>query len=188
MNAPLGLKLDKAAFCAWLDAQEQRHEWKEGRVIRRTDITRAHARIASNFICALSDRLGRDTWSVTASGPAVEGQDFIRFPDVVVEVFDTDDDGYRAEQPVVLVEILSPSSAGTDFTEKLAEYTSFPTRQAYIIASQDEPIVWNWNRSVETGAFPPTPIEISGRDSQLEVPGLGISLLLADLYRGVRLA
>lgn len=28
MNAALGLKLDKAAFCAWLEHPEHRHEWK----------------------------------------------------------------------------------------------------------------------------------------------------------------
>lgn len=182
----LGLKLDKAAFCAWLDAQEQRHEWKEGRVVQMTNVTKAHARAAANFVRAISARLDLDRWSVTQSDLGVEDEEFIRFPDVIVEPMDTDDDSRRARQPVLLVEILSPSSVGTDFTEKLAEYTTFASLQAYIIASQDEPILWIWRRSAETGAFPATPVEISGRDAHVEIPGLGIALPLAELYRGVR--
>jgi len=188
MNAPLGLKLDKAAFCAWLEHQEHRHEWKEGRVVQMTNVTKAHVRVAANFIRAISARLDLDRWSVTQSDLGVEDEEFVRFPDVIVEPMDTDDESRRARQPVLLVEILSPSSVGIDFTEKLAEYTSFASLEAYIIASQDEPILWIWRRLAEIGAFPATPTEVNGRDSQVDVPGLGITLPLAELYRGVRLA
>lgn len=186
MNAPLGLKLDKAAFSAWLERQEQRHEWKEGRVVQMTNTTRSHVRIASNFMWELRSRLDRSRWFVSQSDLGVEGADFIRFPDVIVEPLESDGDERRSRAPVILIEVLSPSSVGTDFTEKLTEYTSFESLQAYIIASQDEPILWIWHRSGETGEFPSKPVEISGRDAHLEIPSLGISLPLADLYVGVR--
>lgn len=99
---------------------------------------------------------------------------------------DIDDESRRARQPVLLVEILWPSSVGIDFTEKLAEYMSFASLTGYIIECQDEPILWIWRRSSETGQFPSTPAEISGRDSQVEIAGIGISHPLAEVYRGVR--
>ncbi len=125
MNAPIGLKLDKAAFCAWLERQEQRHEWKEGRIVHVTNVTKAHVRIAANFLRAISARVDLDHWAVTQSDLGVEGDGFIRFPDIIVERLDSDDDTRRSRAPVLLVEILSPSSVGIDFTEKLVEYTSF---------------------------------------------------------------
>lgn len=185
MNAPLGLKLDKAAFSAWLDRQEQRYEWKECRVVQMTNVTKAHERIAANILRAISERLDLDRWSVTASGLGVEGSTFIRFPDIVVEPMDNDDEGRRARKVVVLVEVLSPSSVGTDFTEKLAEYTTLPTLQAYVIASQDEPIVWIWHRS-SGNEFPATPVEMNGRDAQLDLSCLGVSIPLSEIYRGIR--
>lgn len=187
MNAPLDLRLDKAAFCAWLDRQECKYEWKEGRVVQMTNVTKAHARIVANIVRAISNRVDLDSWSVTPSDLGVEGEDFIRYPDVIVEPMDTDDSGRRAWGPVLLVEVLSPSSVGIDFTEKLDEYTGFSTLQAYMIASQDEPILWIWRKSQDTGQFPPKPAEIRGRDAHVDIPGLAINVPLVEIYRGVRL-
>lgn len=91
-----------------------------------------------------------------------------------------------SDAPVLIVEVLSPSSTGTDLTAKLAEYTSLPSLQAYIVASQDEPIVWVWQRDAATGAFPDKPQEVSGREAAIGVAALELSLPMADLYRGIK--
>ena len=99
---------------------------------------------------------------------------------------DEDFTGRRTREPTVFVEILSPSSVGTDFTEKLVEYTGIATLQAYFIVSQDEPIVWVWNRSPASKTFPQTPVEFRGLDSQLNVAGLDVTLPLSDIYKGLK--
>ena len=71
-----------------------------------------------------------------------------------------------------------------DFTDKLEEYTRFPSLEAYIIASQDEPICWIWERDASTG-FPAKPVEIAGRDSSIALAGRAIALPPAELYLGV---
>ena len=83
------------------------------------------------------------------------------------------------------MEVLSPSSVGTDMVEKLAEYTSLASLEAYIVASQDEPICWVWQRSGEDRSFPKTPEEIAGRDKAIMIAALGISLPLSEIYRGI---
>lgn len=100
--------------------------------------------------------------------------------------------GRRAEAPVLLIEVLSPTVTGIDLTEKPAEYTSFNSLEVYIVASQDEPICWVWQRSGSKAgdsapprAFPPRPAELAGRDQALEIPALGISLPLAEIYRRI---
>lgn len=68
---------------------------------------------------------------------------------------------------------------------KLAEYTSLPSLQCYIVASQDEAIVWVWQRDEDTGGFPALPEEIVGIDAAIVVRALCITLPLGEIYRGL---
>ncbi len=185
MNAPLDLNLDKAAFLAWLDRQERKYEWKEGRIVQIPDVSKAHARLVANFLHAFSAHVDLDRWAVTASDLGIEGETWLRFPDVIVEPMDRDDKGRRSRDPVFIVEVLSPSSVGTDLTLKPAEYLPFSSLQAYIVASQDEPIVWVWQRNAQSNAFPERPAEIQGRAATLSVARPDLAIPLAELYRGI---
>jgi Uma2 family endonuclease len=62
--------------------------------------------------------------------------------------------------------VLSPSTAGTDFTEKRDEYTSVDTLQTYLICSQDEPRAWVWSRQGD-GSWPRLPRELIGREERI---------------------
>lgn len=185
MNAPLNLRLDKASFTAWLDRQDRKYEWKEGRVVQMSNVTKAHARLVSNVLRAFSARLDLDMWAVTASDLGVEDTGWLRFPDVIVEPMDGDDKARRAQQAAVIVEVLSPSSVGIDMTEKPEEYATIATLNAYVVASQDEPILWLWQRDPQTGHFPAKPIEINGREQTLTLTFGSLSIPLAEIYRGI---
>ena len=184
MNAPFDTRLDKAAFNDWLGRAQRKHEWKEGCVVQMPNVTKAHARIVSNFVFHLRVRLDPARWSVTASDLGVEKDTFVRFPDVIVEPMDRDDKGRRAQEPSLIVEVLSPSSVGTDLIEKPAEYFSLPTLEAYVAASQDEPILWVWQRGADR-AIPARAEEIRGRSQSLTLRALGIAMPLAEIYGGV---
>src|SRR6478672_7404835 len=118
MNERLDIRLDKQSFFAWVQDRQGRYELRNGRIVMHPGVSRDHWRIVTGFVIALNKLLPPDTWTV---GPA----------DFAVEVGDN-------------VEVLSPSSAGMDFTEKVAEYTSLSSLEAYIVASQDEAICWVW--------------------------------------------
>ena len=177
--------LSKAAFLHWVQRQEQRHELKDGWAIMQAGTTKRHNNICINFIKVLTSTLKPDEWAVQMADVAVEIGDDIRYPDVLLERFGGDDKDLSTDRPVLLVEVLSPSSTATDMTVKLAEYTQLASLQTYIVASQDEPIVWVWQRDPQTGTFPSMPQEFSGQDGVILVTGLSISLPLSELYRGI---
>lgn len=185
MNAPLGLKLDKRAFLQWVQKQERRHELKQGEVIMHPGVSRAHAVLVGRFVSVLADRLDPGVWAVCPTDFAVEIGPDIRYPDVLVERVHPDAAALSSEAPIVLVEVLSPSSIATDMVEKLAEYTRLPSLEAYIVASQDAPICWVWQRGGEDRSFPKSPEEISGRDKEIEVAALGIMLPMSEIFRGI---
>jgi len=185
MNAPLGLKLDKSAFLQWVQKQERRHELKDGEVIMHPGVSRSHYKLVGRFVVAFSNRVDPDAWNVGPTDFAVEIGPDIRYPDVVVERVHPDGTALSTDTPTVLVEVLSPSSVATDMVEKLAEYTSLPSLEACIVASQDEPICWVWQRGGKGRAFPKKPAEIAGRDDAIEITALGISLPMSEIFRGI---
>ncbi|MFM9940534.1 MAG: Uma2 family endonuclease [Hyphomicrobiaceae bacterium] len=184
----MDLKLDKTAFNRWLDRQEGKYEWKDGRVVQMSNASKAHARIVANLVRAIGGKLDLDRWSVTASDLGVEDEDFLRFPDIIVEPMDDDDKGRRSRQPALLIEVLSPSSVGADFRDKPEEYMRFASLQAYGVVSQDAALCWIWQRDSATGQFPVKPTEFIGREPSISFSALGIDLPLAEIYRGIKTA
>ncbi len=193
MNARFELRLDQAAFDRWLDNQQGKYEWKEGRVVQMVNVTRAHSVIAGRFDFALRTRLDDRLWTVHRSDFGVQRPTFTRFPDVLVEPVEDDWQGRRSQSPILLIEVLSAFSVGIDLTQKPTEYLTFPSLEACIVASQDEPICWIWQRPVRTKdapdaarSFPRVPAEIAGRDQVIAVTSLDIVLPLEEIYRGIR--
>jgi Uma2 family endonuclease len=188
MNNPLDLKLDKQAFLNWAEGREGRYELKDHRIFMMTGASRNHWRVVSAFTALLRNLLDPSSWEVGASDLAVEIKEDVRYPDVIVERAGGDGAALSTSQPVAIVEVLSPSSLALDFNVKAHEYMSLPSLEAYIVASQDEPRVWVWQRLQEGSgrAFPKVPEELHGSDHSIHVHALGVSLPLSEIYRGIR--
>ena len=184
MNQLTRVTFDKPSFYRWVVEQEGRFELENGRVIDMTGATKNHNTIVSNFIFELRLRLEANVWRIVPCDQAVEIGDNIRFPDVVVERLDAPGGPLTAEQAVLIVEVLSPSSVARDMRMKAGEYTSLPHLHTYVVASQDDARLWVWQRG-EAGQFPAEPVEVLGRDQELVVTAFAIALPLAALFRGI---
>ena len=186
MNQEIRLTFDKPSFYRWVVEQEGRFELENGRVIDMIGATKAHNTVVSNFIFELRLRIDADVWRVVPCDQAVEIEDNVRFPDIVVERLDAPGGPLVAEFAVLVVEVLSPSSVARDVRMKAGEYLSLTHLKTYIVASQDDPRVWVWQRD-PSGAFPAEPVEVLGREKELEVAAFGpaITLPLAGLFRGI---
>ena len=106
-----------------------------------------------------------------------------RYPDILVEPTSTDLKGRTADTPLFIAKVLSPSNESVDLVDKAAEYTGLASLRTYAGFSQDEPKVWVWERS--EGGFPEKPELVERRHARLEIPALGTSLPLAEIYRGI---
>lgn len=185
MNAPLNLRFDNRAFLTWLADREGRYELQSGNVIMQANVTRGHVRIANAFAAALRARLALADWDVFAESFGVEIGSSIRYPDVIVEAAGKPNTELTTFEPTLLVEVLSPSSAATDLNIKPQEYLTLDSLEVYIVASQDEPICWVWQRAGADRAFPKVPEEFAGRDKAMSLAAFGIALPLADLFQGI---
>ena len=186
MNSPLEINLDKHAFLRWAESREGRFELKGNRVVMMAGGTRNHARIFSRVSSLLTQKLDPAKWSVTNADLAVEIGEDIRYPDVLVERLPMDGKALSTSAPVFIAEVLSPSSLALDLHEKAAEYMSLTSLEAYLVAAQDEPRAWLWQRSIEGArAFPPRPQEFFGPQATIALTALGVEFGLAEVYAGI---
>ena len=82
--------------------------------------------------------------------------------------------------PVVVFEVLSPSTARDDRIVKAREYQATPSVQRYVMLEQDGVSATVYARSGETWTH-----EILVADSILALPEIEVELPLAELYEGI---
>ncbi|BDP40798.1 hypothetical protein DAETH_07670 [Deinococcus aetherius] len=102
------------------------------------------------------------------------------YPDVMLVCGQEKPDRYFETSPCLLVEVLSGSTAHNDRRHKHAVYTAIPTLQTYLIVSQDERYVVEYQRGEEGW-----PMREHRGEGRVDVPCLGRSLSLDEMYRGV---
>jgi Uma2 family endonuclease len=132
----------------------------------------------------LDQLLDPDRFDVSAADFAVRTPVGLRSPDIVVDAAGTSGRLLETRTPVFIAEVLSPSTTGTDFTEKREEYTAIDSLQTYLICSQDEPRAWVWSRQGD-GSWPRLPRELAGREETIALGGLDIELAMAAVFRGI---
>ncbi|OLV18069.1 Uma2 family endonuclease [Deinococcus marmoris] len=102
------------------------------------------------------------------------------YPDVMLVCGGDQPGRYYESSPCLLTEVLSTSTAHNDRRHKYAVYTAIPTLQTYLLVSQDERYVVEYQRNGEDWAMR----EHRGA-GQVDVPCLGQVLTLDQIYRGV---
>lgn len=171
----------------YLDSERKsviRHEYVDGVLFAMGGASREHGIIATNLIAAIRPHLRGSGYRVTASDMKVrlaEGRRYY-YPDLVVSCTDRRDepDRYTETHPVLLVEILSSTTAATDRREKLLAYQALPGLVDYLVVSQEIEAVELFSRDAEGWSHTP----FSAGES-FELGSIGLVLTLSDLFEDV---
>ena len=137
---PVGYALEKrrmaaAEFLAWEQTQPLRHEFVRGEVFMMTGGVDRNNTVALNLVVALREHLRGSPCRVYASDVAlrVEAADCFFYPDVMVTCSAADlADRLVKREPVLVVEVLSPSTAAFDRGDKFADYRALPSLAEYL--------------------------------------------------------
>ncbi|HYN63162.1 MAG TPA: Uma2 family endonuclease, partial [Candidatus Limnocylindrales bacterium] len=82
--------------------------------------------------------------------------------------------------PLVICEVLSPSTEVFDRGEKFHRYRRWlPTLTDYVLVAQDRPVIDHYHRT-ETGRWEVDTLE--GLGARLHLPRIGCTVALADVY------
>jgi len=92
-------------------------------------------------------------------------------------------DAQATTNPVVVVEVLSPSSEGDDDGEKRRDFQSLESLQAYVIAAQDTRWVKVYRRN-ERGTWCEQP-DVYRDGETFELPRLTRAISISEVYDGI---
>jgi Uma2 family endonuclease len=177
--------LTKADFFDFMSKEpEGRYEFEDGRIVDMTGGTRNHSAVGSKFLIEIGKQIDDTLWTVHGHDRGVELPDSVRYPDVIVDRTTEDGASRWTTEPILIVEVLSPSSRRRDLVRKAAEYVGIPTLRGYIVAEPDEPRCYVWVRDA-MGQFPEHGDEIHGKGGVVIVSALGVTIKLGDVYRQV---
>ena len=177
-------QMDNPTFLDWVQGREGRYELAGGRVMMMTGGTMRHGLIVGNLFELLRARLDRRQWVVLAEFGIDVRPGTIRYADILVDQHGAKGDALTAKAPVLVAEVLSPSTMKMDLGDKAADYLQLSSLAAYLVLAQDEIKAWAYNRDSEK-QFPPGPQVFAGTDASINIPALSIDLPLIDIYDGI---
>ena len=109
----------------------------------------------------------------------------IRFPDIIVDRAGEAPKDLTATAPVLIAEVLSPSSEQVDLGDKSTEYLQLPSLAIYLAFAQDQIKAWVWTRG--PGGSPPGPELFEGESAAIRIEALALDLPLKEIYTRVRM-
>ena len=92
-----------------------------------------------------------------------------------------DQDPYVKHYPCIVVEVLSPSTEGTDRREKLLNYRKLDSLQEYVLVDSDRQRIEVYRREADGGWTVDT---LSGNEV-LKLDSVAVTLPLAEVYAEV---
>ncbi|MBD2139508.1 Uma2 family endonuclease [Anabaena sp. FACHB-1237] len=171
----------------------ERHEYYNGKIINMPGGSEVHSRIAVNITSFLSFTL-RDTNFQVYNGDLriwIPNFNHGTYADVFVINGEPQFNDHRSDEilnPLLIIEVLSPSTEGYDRGDKFRRYRSLASFCEYVLVSQFEPYIeqyykeqhenndhWEWRFYDQI-------------DQSIFLRSLNVEIALQEIYRRVKLA
>lgn len=174
-------------YLAFEKKSPTRYEYVDGQIYAMSGVSKNHARLSGNIFAQLHSHLAGkpcEPYQVDVKVKASNSRYY--YPDVVVicEAASEDaEDEYLIINPILLVEVLSPTTQRTDKVEKFNTYQQIPGLLEYLIVAQDQMRVEVYRHRKAGDVWQGEVFTESAEQILLE--SIGINLSLAEIYRRV---
>jgi Uma2 family endonuclease len=170
-------RMSVAEFLVWASSQVRgRYELVRGQVVAMAPERALRNRLKAAVVRALEDainRAGLPCLAYTDGMTVVIDDEHAREPDAAVQCGVAFDPAAMVlEKPLIVVEIVSPSSERDDTGEKVEEYFSVPSIQHYLIVNPGEKVVVHHARGPQNGKR--LTLVVSSGEIDLTPPGMTI--------------
>lgn len=163
---------------------EVKSEYIDGVMYQMAGGSERHNLIAANVIIEIGSRLRGRACRVYTSDLKVRVPNSTKFcyPDVSVVCGETkfaDDEKDVVLNPILIVEVLSESTAGYDRGKKFLSYQQIESLQEYLLVSQDVHLVEHYIRR-EDGNWLYSKVE--GLTGEITLPSIECQIMLSGIY------
>ncbi|MEZ2277122.1 MAG: Uma2 family endonuclease [Microcoleus sp.] len=177
-------------YRAMEETAEERHEYCNGEIITISGGSEVHSAIACNLLIYLGFLLRDTDFRLYNSDLRVWIPEYQRgtYTDLMVLNGEPEFNADRTDEilnPLLIVEVLSPSTEAYDRVEKFRKYRSLPSFCEYLLVSQTEPYIeqyyncdrpsgdrWQWQ-------------VYDGLDRAIVLHSLNIELPMSEVYRRI---
>jgi len=177
---------------------EEKHEYRDGEIVTMPGGSETHSAIATNLLVYLGFLLRDTNFRLYNSDLRVWIPEHRcgTYPDLMVINGEPEFNGERTDEilnPLLIVEVLSPSTEAYDFPaetlrergEKFRKYRSLPSLQEYLLVSQTEPYLeqyYNSDRPHNTR----WQWQVCDRlEQSIILPSLNLELPMKEIYRRI---
>ncbi|MDA0591017.1 MAG: Uma2 family endonuclease [Planctomycetota bacterium] len=178
-------KMTAAEYLDWERQQVERHEFYDDEVFSQARGTRRHSLIGTNTGCVIGNLLAGDDCQVHGSDMRIEieATGSYVYPDVSVVCPPIEGKGDDViSNPVLVVEVLSPSTEDFDRGTKFGYYRQIPSLRDYLVISQDQArIEHHFLNEGELWSLR----DVEGVDEVLQLASLRHDLPLTEVYSKV---
>jgi len=184
MPEPLERPWTLDEFFAWQERQPERYELVNGHPLRMMAGAKyVHDDIVVNILIDFGPKLrGSPCRPFTGDGAVETYPGQIRRPDVGVDCGRRDPNGYKASDPRLVLEVLSPTTRDFDSIRKLEEYKTIASLEYILFVEPNEPSIAIWSRA-DAGAW--SEARVFGVETKVDLAKLGIALEMSAIYQGV---
>ena len=178
MNQLAPQRLTVEEFITWSQAQESgRYELEDGRIIQMSPERLGHIKVKFRVALALTlavKQAAAPVFVLTDGATVRIGPRTAYQPDAMVYAGpELPDSAIEITNPIIVVEVLSPSSSPRDSVQKLKNYFTVDSIQHYLIIDPDERLVLHHRRSTGSSFIAQV---VSEGCLVLDPPGLNLDI------------
>jgi Uma2 family endonuclease len=167
-------------FLEWDDGTDRRHELVDGRIVAMAPPSEAHAAIVSNLTIKIGNQLRPPCRILGEFGVRLteRADSFYQF-DLAVTCSPADAGRRYVAGPILIVEVLSPSTQLHDRGRKLDDYRQLPSVKEILLVASEQRRVQHWRRD-----GPRWIVEDLIGDADLRLAAVADPIPLAAIYDG----
>ena len=188
---PMGAVLDRsmtiAEFLDWESSDSLRYQLFDGRPVAMAPGSAYHSALITAVGGEIRNHLKGQSrcMALAEAGITLPNQDRTYFiADIAVSCVPIKPGHAAALQPILIVEVLSPSTEAEDREVKAPAYQTIPSVREIVLIAQDRPAATVIRRAGEAAWETET---VTGLDAVLRLDSVELDLPLAELYRGLEL-
>ena len=166
--------------------RQKRCEFINGEIYVMPDSSANHNRICMSLFVKLDSHLensNNEVFGLTLKLKA-EANTFY-YPDVFVACDKSPKSAYQREEPVLIIEVVSPSTRQVDRREKLRAYQQMTSVQEYVIIEQDKVHI-ELHRRQPDGRWITYFYNAGDFDEQIEFQSVNLTTNLEEIYSRIK--
>ncbi|WP_219817810.1 Uma2 family endonuclease [Pseudanabaena sp. BC1403] len=186
------VRMTLEGYRAIAETSEERYEYRNGEMITISGATATHSTISVNLLSYLGFLLRDTDFRLYNSALRVWVPEYNcgTYTDLVVINGEPEFNGDRTDEilnPLLIVEVLSPSTEGYDRGDKFRKYRSISSFCEYLLVSQSEPYVEQYHQIDRQNNNDRWELQICDRlEQSIHLQSLNLELPMSEVYRRIK--